>query len=325
MNLLTRLCSSVIIFALLPSAAMAGDAKPSTAACNGAPAAVLEQPTPQRIATLRSCIGTAQTDRFLAALLRAARADTQKTDVRAQQPVQLSNNSQQSGAPEDPVAVLQGYRYGPITAQVPHGTVTTFRPAGAPTVNSPGNDQPATITRAQAPVILQQQLDQIHDLNAANTLSKTQNVALQSQLVDAVQPVPRCTYRAAWQAAANGGIGLAASSPIWTRTQVGIFSLLLPIFFAPCDKGAPPQNIPLAVLTPSTIQVKGTATLSVTERNYTGPFIVSTQDPYVSLSPTGSSTGPWTITGQAAGTATLVVTDENGRTTTVVIPVTAGP
>lgn len=144
-----------------------------------------------------------------------------------------------------------------------------------------------------------------------------------------------CAYRNNSVAAAVGLVQLAQNAAVYTRSQLGILSLLAPIVFSKCENVSPPAK-PVATLGSPTVEVGKTVKLSVTESGYTGTFTVTPSaegivqvaadaptkahdtDTDQPVTPSNS----FTITGIGVGTVTLTVSDNRGQSTIVALTVT---
>lgn len=178
------------------------------------------------------------------------------------------------------------------------------------------------VTTADAPGVLQQQRQQL-----TNTINNNAVASAVASTQNAQQPIPRhCPFQAPSQAAANGGVALAASSAIYTRSWLGILALLVPIIFAQCQQNNVTVNLP--VITPSTQQViiGGTpGSIQVSENAYSGAFAVKPSNEFVTVTPTTSGqTTMWAITGTTAGAVVITATDAFGHSTTANVTVVPG-
>ncbi|HEX3463728.1 MAG TPA: hypothetical protein VHS78_06740 [Candidatus Elarobacter sp.] len=137
-----------------------------------------------------------------------------------------------------------------------------------------------------------------------------------------------CAYRTNSISAATGLVSLASNAATFTRSQLGILSLLAPIVFSKCENVSPPSK-PVVSASANAVDTKTPATLTVTESNYTGAFTAtaSAQDAVdIALVPNANPV-QFTVSvhsgfqGQGVP-VTITISDDHGQSTIVAVSVT---
>lgn len=136
-----------------------------------------------------------------------------------------------------------------------------------------------------------------------------------------------CAYRVNSISAATGLVSLASNAAVYTRSQLGILSLIAPIIFSRCENVTPPSK-PTLSLSAGSIDKANPATLTATETGYTGSFTVTASaQGVIDYTPVpNSSPAQFTIAVHPGyiGTIpiTLTVSDDHGQSSIIALNVT---
>lgn len=167
--------------------------------------------------------------------------------------------------------------------------------------------------------------------SAAFNASASADTAGQNESVRQAELKRKCDYKATSVGAVSSLVSLASNSPIYTRSQLGILSAIIPVLFSHCDTTIPPAK-PVLTLSGDSVAPGGTVKLTASETGYSGSFTASSSDPNTAkvVDPTtkvvgdgkngtvvGSTSFDVTAGANASGTVTLTVTDDRGTKSTI--------
>ncbi len=167
--------------------------------------------------------------------------------------------------------------------------------------------------------------------SAAFNASASADTAGQNEAVRQAELKRKCDYKTTSLGALSSLASLSSNSPIYTRTQLGILSAIIPVLFSHCDTTTPPAK-PVLSLSGDSVEQGGTIKLTALEKGYTGSFTASSSDPNTAKiqDPTsqtvadgtnGTVAGSATFTVKAddtaSGTVTLTITDDRGTKSTI--------
>jgi hypothetical protein len=292
--------------------------KPSTAECMIA-AGKFSMSDEKTIAAVIACVGTKNAPRVLR-LLATARGD--QAPAGAARVVSLNSPQVQSNQvlgylvngrvvrPNDAAALSATGLNASAAAAIPL-TIDTI----GPIINA----NRVLAERQNAT------LDAFNTSMAGQTAGTNEAARLSSQLT-----AGHCAYKNNTLSATTGLVSLASTAAIYTRSQLGILSLLAPILFSKCDNVTPPSK-PVVKASASSVDSKKPITLTVTESNYTGTFTVTASaNDIVDISLVPDANPPQFaikvhegFVGQGVP-VTLSVADDHGQSTVLAISVSGG-
>jgi hypothetical protein len=156
--------------------------------------------------------------------------------------------------------------------------------------------------------------------SAASTAAANEAVRQANQLNGG-----HCAYRTNSISAATGLVQLAANAAVYTRSQLGILSLIAPIIFSRCEQVIPPAK-PVATLSAATLDKASSSpvTLTVSETGYSGTFTVTASATgVVVVTPLAGSTFSISVDGSFTGSVplTLTVSDDHGQSSVIALNV----